>query len=61
MNHVIDEAKLSNVIDDNTAAYLKVKNPKPGNLYFLPKIHKRQGIGIHQDDQYATARVLLQN
>ena len=43
VNHAIDEAKLSNVIDEDTAEYLKVPNPKAGNLYFLPKIHKVPG------------------
>ena len=43
VNHGIDEAHLAGVIDDDTSSYLKVKNPKPGNLYFLPKIHKKPG------------------
>ena len=43
VNHAIDETYLSGVIDEDTATYLKVKNPKAGNLYFLPKIHKKPG------------------
>ena len=43
VNHAIDEAKLDGVVDESTASYLKVKNPKAGNLYFLPKIHKKPG------------------
>ena len=32
-----------NVIDSDTADGLQVKNPKSGNLYCLPKIHKKPG------------------
>ena len=34
---------LLNVIDNDTACGLKVSNPKAGNLYCLPKIHKHPG------------------
>ena len=43
VNRAIDEALLLNVIDGDTAEGLKVTNPKPGNLYLLPKIHKKPG------------------
>ena len=43
VNNAIDEAMLANVIDKDTADGLKVNNPKPGNLYCLPKIHKNPG------------------
>ena len=43
VNSAIDEAMLANVIDKDTADGLKVTNPKAGNLYCLPKIHKRPG------------------
>ena len=43
VNHGIEEAVLNGVIDEDTSSYLKVKNPKAGNLYFLPKIHKKPG------------------
>ena len=32
VNHGIDEAYLAGVVDENTATYLKVKDPKAGNL-----------------------------
>ena len=40
VNHVIDEAKLQSVVDEDTAEGLKVVNPNAGNIYMLPKIHK---------------------
>ena len=43
VNHEIEDALHNSVIDQDTASYLKVKNPKPGNLYFLRKIHKKPG------------------
>lgn len=43
VNNAIDEAMLANGIDKDTAEGLKVNNPKPGNLYCLPKIHKNPG------------------
>ena len=43
VNNAIDEALLTRVIDKDTAEGLKVTNPKPGNLYLLPKIHKKPG------------------
>ena len=43
VNAAIDEAMLTGVINSDTAEGLKVTNPKPGNLYLLPKIHKKPG------------------
>ena len=43
VNNAINEAALLNVIDTDTAEGLKVRNPNPGNLYCLPKIHKTPG------------------
>ena len=40
INNAIDEAMENGVIDANTKDGLKVNNPKAGNLYCLPKIHK---------------------
>ena len=43
VNSAIDEAMMLQVINKDTADGLKVSNPKPGNLYLLPKIHKAPG------------------
>ena len=43
VENAIDEALLTKVIDNDTAEGLKITNPKPGNLYLLPKIHKKPG------------------
>ena len=43
VSNAVDEAMLLNVIDSDTAGGLKINNPKPGNLYCLPKIHKCPG------------------
>ena len=43
IDNAIQEAALLKVIDSDTAEGLKVKNSKPGNLYCLPKIHKKPG------------------
>ena len=40
VNNAIDEAQENGVIDIRTKDGLKVNNPKAGNLYCLPKIHK---------------------
>ena len=46
VNAAIDEAMLTGVINSDTAEGLKVTNPKPGNLYLLPKIHKKPGLHL---------------
>ena len=38
----VREAESKGVIDSNTADYLIVDDPRPGNIYFVPKIHKPQ-------------------
>ena len=43
VDNAIDEALLLRMINTDTPAGLKVKNPNPGNLYCLPKIHKSPG------------------
>ena len=43
MRHVknaVEKAALNNIIDDELAELLIVDDSKPGNIYFLPKIHK---------------------
>ena len=40
IKNVAEKATLNNVIDDKLAELLIVDDSKPGNIYFLPKIHK---------------------
>ena len=43
VNNSIDQAKENGAIDEDTKNGLKVHNPNAGNLYCLPKIHKKPG------------------
>ena len=36
----LQNAVINNVIDDDLSDLLIIDDPKPGNIYFLPKIHK---------------------
>ena len=40
VSKAIEKAAANKVIDDELAELLIVDSPKPGNIYFLPKIHK---------------------
>ena len=40
VKNAVEKAALNNVIDDELAELLIVDDSKPGNIYFLPKIHK---------------------
>ena len=40
IKNVAEKATLNNVIDDKLAELLIVDDSKPGNIQFLPKIHK---------------------
>ena len=40
VKNAVEKASLHNIIDDELAELLIVDNSKPGNIYFLPKIHK---------------------
>ena len=42
VKEAVKEAHSKGVINTNTASYLKMENAQPGNIYFLPKIHKLQ-------------------
>ena len=40
VKNAVEKAALNNIIDDELAELLIVDDSKPGNIYFLPKIHK---------------------
>ena len=40
VSNAIQNAVINNVIDDDLSDLLIIDDPKPGNIYFLPKIHK---------------------
>ena len=42
MKQTVQHALATNVIDPDTATYLAVEKAQPGNIYFVPKIHKPQ-------------------
>ena len=42
VKEAVQEAHSKEVINTDTANYLKMENAQPGNIYFLPKIHKPQ-------------------
>ena len=42
VKQAVQHALATNVIDQNTANYLLVEKARPGNIYFVPKIHKPQ-------------------
>ena len=42
VKEAVQEAHSKEVINTDTANYLKIENAQPGNIYFLPKIHKPQ-------------------
>ena len=42
VREAVNKALHSGVIDEETANYLIVEDAKPGNIYFVPKIHKPQ-------------------
>ena len=40
VQQAVDLAFSNNVIDESMAEMLVINDAKPGNIYFLPKIHK---------------------
>ncbi|PFX17658.1 hypothetical protein AWC38_SpisGene18012 [Stylophora pistillata] len=42
VKETVQEAHSKGVINSNTTEYLVMENAQPGNIYFLPKIHKPQ-------------------
>ena len=40
VRNAVQNAVINNVIDDDLSDLLIIDDPKPGNIYFLPKIHK---------------------
>ena len=42
VKQAVQHALVTNVIDPDTANYLVVEKARPGNIYFVPKIHKPQ-------------------
>ena len=40
VKNAVEKAALNNIIDDELAELLIVDDSKPGNIHFLPKIHK---------------------
>ena len=42
VREAVNKALHSGAIDEETANYLIVEDAKPGNIYFVPKIHKSQ-------------------
>ena len=40
VRNAVQNAVINNVIDDDLSDLLIINDPKPGNIYFLPKIHK---------------------
>ena len=42
VKQAVQDALATNVIDSDTANYLVVEKARPGNIYFVPKIHKPQ-------------------